>query len=121
MWIRTECGIIRNVDEIEINKFYYEPPYGVSYLIVKAGNNLIDVWENMDKTDFSDLRRAAGFGARLLINPIGLKAIPFGGEGHIPTTAFIFVFSATFCIIKPPIDWPIKISSSDTRAITFST
>jgi outer membrane protein insertion porin family len=65
----------------------------------EAGN----VWENMDKTDFSDLRRAAGFGARLLINPIGLIGFDFGYgfdrrqvDGRPPEWLFHFQFGRGF-------------------------
>ncbi len=40
----------------------------------EAGN----VWENLDKTEWFDLKRSAGFGARLLINPIGLLGFDYG-------------------------------------------
>ena len=40
----------------------------------EAGN----VWQNLKKTEFFDLRRSAGFGARLLINPIGLLGFDYG-------------------------------------------
>jgi outer membrane protein insertion porin family len=57
----------------------------------------------MDKTDFSDLRRAAGFGARLLINPIGLIGFDFGYgfdrrqvDGRPPEWLFHFQFGRGF-------------------------
>jgi len=40
----------------------------------EAGN----VFENIDKTDMFDLRRSVGFGARLLINPLGLIGFDLG-------------------------------------------
>jgi outer membrane protein insertion porin family len=40
----------------------------------EAGN----VWENLNKTEWFDLKRSAGFGARLLINPIGLLGFDYG-------------------------------------------
>jgi outer membrane protein insertion porin family len=40
----------------------------------EAGN----VFETLDKTDMFDLRRSVGFGARLLINPIGLIGFDVG-------------------------------------------
>ena len=46
------------------------------YLLVfaEAGN----VFDNMKNTDFLDLRRAAGVGARVMINPIGLIGVDMG-------------------------------------------
>lgn len=40
----------------------------------EAGN----VWQNMTKAEFFDLKRSAGLGARLLINPIGLLGFDYG-------------------------------------------
>ena len=40
----------------------------------EAGN----VFESFEKTDIFDLRRSVGFGARILINPIGLIGFDFG-------------------------------------------
>jgi outer membrane protein insertion porin family len=40
----------------------------------EAGN----VFESLDKTDMFDLRRSVGFGARLLINPLGLIGFDIG-------------------------------------------
>ena len=40
----------------------------------EAGN----VFENIDKTDMFELRRSVGFGARLLINPLGLIGFDLG-------------------------------------------
>jgi outer membrane protein insertion porin family len=40
----------------------------------EAGN----VFESFQKTDIFDLRRSVGFGARLLINPIGLIGFDIG-------------------------------------------
>jgi len=40
----------------------------------EAGN----VFENFEKTDIFDLRRSVGFGARILINPIGLIGFDLG-------------------------------------------
>jgi outer membrane protein insertion porin family len=40
----------------------------------EAGN----IWENLDKMDMFDLKRSAGVGARLLINPIGLLGFDYG-------------------------------------------
>jgi outer membrane protein insertion porin family len=41
---------------------------------VEGGN----VWENWKKADFTDLKRSAGFGARLQVNPIGLIGFDYG-------------------------------------------
>ena len=43
-------------------------------MFAEAGN----VFENFQKTDIFDLRRSVGFGARLLINPIGLIGFDLG-------------------------------------------
>lgn len=40
----------------------------------EAGN----VWQNLKKTELFDLKRSAGLGARLLINPIGLLGFDYG-------------------------------------------
>lgn len=50
-------------------------PIPIYFLVfAEAGN----VWENFGKTDPFDLKRSAGFGARLLINPIGLLGFDYG-------------------------------------------
>jgi hypothetical protein len=56
MYIRTECGLIRNVDEIEISGAYYKPVTGFEYGIVKRGDNLIDVLDLDDIIEFNDPR-----------------------------------------------------------------
>ncbi len=48
------------------------PVYVLAF--AEAGN----VFESFDKADFFDLRRSVGFGARLLINPIGLIGFDLG-------------------------------------------
>jgi outer membrane protein insertion porin family len=40
----------------------------------EAGNT----WENLSKSEMFDLKRSAGLGARLLINPIGLLGFDYG-------------------------------------------
>ncbi|MGE5315883.1 MAG: outer membrane protein assembly factor BamA [Acidobacteriota bacterium] len=40
----------------------------------EAGN----VWTNMRAADFMDLKRSAGFGARVLVNPIGMLGFDYG-------------------------------------------
>ena len=65
----------------------------------EAGN----VFESFNKTDIFDLRRSAGVGARLLINPIGLIGFDFGYgfdrkivDGRDPEWLFHFQFGRGF-------------------------
>ena len=71
------------------------------YLIAfaEAGN----VFESFEKTDIFDLRRSAGFGARILINPIGLIGFDIGygfdrkiTDGADPKWLFHFQFGKGF-------------------------
>lgn len=65
----------------------------------EAGNTFYDLTE----TDFFDLKRSAGFGARLLINPIGLIGFDYGYgfdrksvDGNDPSWEFHFQFGRGF-------------------------
>lgn len=65
----------------------------------EAGN----VFESFDKTDIFDMRRSAGVGARILINPIGLIGFDFGYgfdrkmvDGRDPEWLFHFQFGRGF-------------------------
>ena len=65
----------------------------------EAGN----VFESFDKTDIFNLRRSAGFGARILINPIGLIGFDLGYgfdrkavDGNNPSWLFHFQFGKGF-------------------------
>jgi outer membrane protein insertion porin family len=65
----------------------------------EAGN----VFESFEKTDIFDLRRSVGFGARILINPIGLIGFDFGygfdrkiTDGRDPEWLFHFQFGRGF-------------------------
>jgi len=65
----------------------------------EAGN----VFESFEKTDIFDLRRSVGFGARILINPIGLIGFDFGygfdrkiTDGRDPQWLFHFQFGKGF-------------------------
>ena len=65
----------------------------------EAGN----VFESFQKTDIFDLRRSVGFGARILINPIGLIGFDLGygfdrkiTDGQDPTWLFHFQFGRGF-------------------------
>lgn len=65
----------------------------------EAGN----VFESFEKTDIFDLRRSVGFGARLLINPIGLIGFDIGYgfdrkavSGNDPAWLFHFQFGKGF-------------------------
>ena len=65
----------------------------------EAGN----VFENFNKTDIFNLRRSAGFGARILINPIGLIGFDIGYgfdrkavDGNNPSWMFHFQFGKGF-------------------------
>ncbi len=71
------------------------------YLIAfaEAGN----VWEDLNKTDPFNLRRSVGFGARILINPIGLIGFDLGYgfdrqevDGKDPAWLFHFQFGRGF-------------------------
>jgi outer membrane protein insertion porin family len=68
-------------------------------MFVEAGN----VFENFQKTDIFNLRRSVGFGARLLINPIGLIGFDIGygfdrkmTDGQDPEWLFHFQFGKGF-------------------------
>ncbi len=65
----------------------------------EAGN----VFESIDKTDMFDLRRSVGFGARVLINPLGLIGFDIGygfdrklTDGQDPSWLFHFQFGRGF-------------------------
>ena len=71
------------------------------YLIAfaEAGN----VWEDFNKTDPFELRRSVGFGARIMINPIGLIGFDLGYgfdrkivDGKDPAWLFHFQFGRGF-------------------------
>jgi outer membrane protein insertion porin family len=71
------------------------------YLIAfaEAGN----VFESFEKTDIFDLRRSVGFGARILVNPIGLIGFDYGygfdrkiTDGSNPGWIFHFQFGRGF-------------------------
>ncbi len=71
-----------------LSKYTAELRFAVSinpipvYLLAfaEAGN----VWHSLQVTDPFDLRRSAGIGARLLINPIGLIGFDYGyGFDHV--------------------------------------
>jgi len=73
------------------------PVYVLAFF--EAGN----VFENFSKTDIFDMRRSVGFGARLLINPIGLLGFDFGYgfdrkivDGRDPEWLFHFQFGKGF-------------------------
>jgi len=73
------------------------PVYVLAF--AEAGN----VFENFSKTDIFDMRRSVGFGARLLINPIGLIGFDFGYgfdrqivDGIEPEWLFHFQFGKGF-------------------------
>ncbi|MBX2990931.1 MAG: outer membrane protein assembly factor BamA [Bacteroidetes bacterium] len=67
---------------------------------VEGGN----VWERWQKADFANLKRSAGFGARLQINPIGLIGFDYGFgfddvlplDGQPDGWKFHFVFGRGF-------------------------
>jgi outer membrane protein insertion porin family len=65
----------------------------------EAGNTFYD----LNSTDFFDLRRSVGVGARILINPIGLIGFDYGwgfdrmeAEGQAPAWLFHFQFGRGF-------------------------
>jgi len=73
------------------------PIYILAFL--EAGNTFL----NIENTVLFDLRRSAGVGARLLINPIGLIGFDFGYgfdrkivDGRDPKWLFHFQFGKAF-------------------------
>ena len=71
------------------------------YLLAFAESG--NVFENFEKTDIFDMRRSVGFGARILINPIGLIGFDFGYgfdreivDGRDPEWLFHFQFGKGF-------------------------
>jgi len=59
-------------------------PIPIYFLMFAEGGN---VFTNFHHADFSDLKRSYGFGARLLINPIGLIGFDYGyGADHVLST-----------------------------------
>ena len=74
-------------------------PLYVLLAFAEAGN----VFEDFNKTDIFNLRRSAGVGARILINPIGLIGFDLGYgfdrkevDGHDPSWLFHFQFGKGF-------------------------
>ena len=72
----------------------------LSYVAVKES---VFPFDRFDKTDIFDMRRSAGVGARLLINPIGLIGFDFGYgfdrkivDGRDPEWLFHFQFGRGF-------------------------
>ncbi len=74
------------------------PIYILGFL--EGGN----VWETWKKADFTDLKRSAGFGARIQVNPIGLIGFDYGfgfddvlpRDGNPDGWKFHFVFGRGF-------------------------
>jgi len=73
------------------------PIYIIAF--AEAGN----VWENLRTADLYDLRRSAGIGARIMINPIGLIGFDYGYgfdrpqvDGRQPQWVFHFQFGKGF-------------------------
>ncbi len=90
-----------------MTKFATELRFAVSIepipLYVLAFAEAGNVFESFDKTDIFDLRRSVGFGARLLINPIGLIGFDLGygfdrkiTSGQDPSWLFHFQFGKGF-------------------------
>ena len=85
------------------------------YLIAfaEAGN----VWQDINKTDPFDLRRSVGFGARILINPIGLIGFDLGygfdrqlTDGKDP--GMVVPFSVRQRILKFESDFVVNYTSN---------
>lgn len=90
-----------------MSKFATELRFAVSIepipLYVLAFAEAGNVFESFTKTDIFDLRRSVGFGARLLINPIGLIGFDLGygfdrkiTNGQEPAWLFHFQFGKGF-------------------------
>lgn len=60
---------------MELRVSVLQDPMPLYVLLFAEGGN---VWSNMAHTDIFQLKRAAGFGARILINPIGLVGFDYG-------------------------------------------
>jgi outer membrane protein insertion porin family len=77
-----------------------QEPIPLWFLVfAEAGN----VFESFQKTDIFDLRRSVGFGARILINPVGLIGFDLGYgfdrkivDGKDPSWLFHFQFGKNF-------------------------
>jgi outer membrane protein insertion porin family len=75
-------------------------PVPIYLLAFAEGGN---VWSDIKTTELFDLKRSAGFGARLLINPIGLLGFDYGygfddanGDGKPDGWHFHFQFGKGF-------------------------
>ena len=73
------------------------PIYIIAF--AEAGN----VWKDLRSTDFYNLRRSVGIGARILIQPIGLIGFDYGYgfdrflvDGNRPQWLFHFQFGRGF-------------------------
>jgi outer membrane protein insertion porin family len=84
----------------EIRFSVTQEPIPLWFLVfAEAGN----VWLNFQSTDIFNLRRSVGFGARILINPVGLIGFDFGYgfdrkevDGRDPSWLFHFQFGKNF-------------------------
>ncbi len=90
--------MMRYTTELRVSVTQEPIPFYV-LAFAEAGN----VFENLNKTDPFDLRRSAGFGARILINPVGLIGFDIGYgfdrpivDGSQPKWTFHFQFGKGF-------------------------
>lgn len=90
--------MMRYTTELRVSVTQEPIPFYV-LAFAEAGN----VFENLKKTDPFDLRRSAGFGARILINPVGLIGFDIGYgfdrpivDGSQPKWTFHFQFGKGF-------------------------
>lgn len=68
-------GTVMSKQTVELRFNVALNPIPIYFLgFAEAGN----VWQNVKKTEIFDLKRSAGLGARLLINPIGLLGFDYG-------------------------------------------
>ncbi|MGA8265824.1 MAG: outer membrane protein assembly factor BamA [Ignavibacteriaceae bacterium] len=90
--------MMRYTTELRVSVTQEPIPFYV-LAFAEAGN----VFENLKKTDPFDLRRSAGFGARIMINPVGLIGFDIGYgfdrpivDGSQPKWTFHFQFGKGF-------------------------
>ena len=68
-------GTVMMKNTVELRYNLSMNPIPIYFLtFAEAGN----VWAGMKNADFTDLKRSAGFGARILVNPIGMLGFDYG-------------------------------------------
>jgi outer membrane protein insertion porin family len=67
-------GTVMLKNTVELRYNLSMNPIPIYFLtFAEAGN----VWAGMKGADFTDLKRSAGFGARILVNPIGMLGFDY--------------------------------------------